>query len=105
MSHREVKYHQYVCLVDWHRRLSRQRNTVGRYRVGAKCEKEAEKLLKEAIGFGSIVVYYEDKDPKPSLAVEYKQVMREDFYFDEERNCHSARLVPARHATDEFPKE
>ena len=36
---KEVK--QYVCLVDAHRRLSRCRNTRGRYRVGAKTEKEA----------------------------------------------------------------
>ena len=48
----------YVCLVDVYRRPERQRNTHGRYYVGAKNEKEAKKLLQEAIGFGSIQVYY-----------------------------------------------
>lgn len=49
----------YILLVDSHRRPSRQRNTAGRYRVGAKSADEAVNLLRDAIGFGSILVYYE----------------------------------------------
>lgn len=48
------KVEQFVFYVDGHRRPSRQRNTKGRYRVAAKTPKEAEKLLREKIRFGSI---------------------------------------------------
>lgn len=54
---KEVK--NFVLLVDHYRRPSRQRNTTGRYRVGAKSADEAIKILKKKIGFGSITVYYE----------------------------------------------
>lgn len=37
----------YVFVVDGHRAPSMQRSTHGRYRVGARSEKEAEKLLRE----------------------------------------------------------
>lgn len=49
----------YIVLVDSHRpfRLG-SRNSAGRYRVGAKSEKEAEEILREKIKFGSIRVYY-----------------------------------------------
>ena len=49
----------YILIVDGRRRASRQRNTHGRYRVGARSPEEAVKLLRAAIGFGSIRVYYE----------------------------------------------
>lgn len=49
----------YILIVDGHRRTGRQRNTHGRYRVGARSPEEAVKLLRAAIGFGSIRVYYE----------------------------------------------
>lgn len=49
----------FVCLVDNYRRSSRQRNTKGRYLVGAKNEKQAKDLLQKTIGFGSVQVYYE----------------------------------------------
>ncbi len=68
----------YILLVDHYRRPSRQRNTAGRYRVGAKTPDEAVKLLREKIGFGSIQVYYEcESDDK--LNVPYKTVVRETF--------------------------
>ena len=47
-----------VVLVDNYRRPSKQRNTAGRYIVGAKSEKEAEKLVQELIKFGSVQFYY-----------------------------------------------
>lgn len=66
----------YILLVDNYRRPSRQRNTSGRYRVGAKTPDEAVKLLRERIGFGSIQVYYEcGEDEKYS--VPYKAVVQE----------------------------
>lgn len=73
---KEVK--NYIVLVDSHRRPSRQRNTAGRYRVGAKTPKEAEQLVREAIGFGAIQVYYEcSKNEK--VKVPYKTVVKEVF--------------------------
>ncbi len=68
----------YILLVDHHRRPSRQRNTAGRYRVGAKSPDEAVELLRKKIGFGSIVVYYECT-PSDKLNVAYKTVVREFF--------------------------
>lgn len=71
----------YILLVDTHRRPSRQRNTAGRYRVGAKSEKEAEKLLRNAIGFGSIHVYYTCETNK----IGYKEIVKE-IYNEETKN-------------------
>lgn len=76
---------QAIVLVDNYRRPSRQRNTAGRYRVGAKTEKEAEELVQKAIGFGSVQFYYwEDKDNRSSFydnsqIVPYKKVVKEVF--------------------------
>lgn len=89
--------HTYVCLVDGFRNgeIFRDkkdklydRNTKERYLVGAKTEKEAISLLREAIGFGSIQVYYratndsgeiksvyQDTDVK----MEYKRVAKVEF--------------------------
>lgn len=67
----------YILLVDYHRRPQRQRNTAGRYRVGAKTPEEAIKLLREKIGFGSIQVYY--KCQKDKNMVPYKTVVKETF--------------------------
>ena len=44
----------YNFSVDGHRRPSRRRNTRGQYLVAASSEKEATKLLRDAIRFGSI---------------------------------------------------
>ena len=76
---------QAIVLVDNYRRPSRQRNTAGRYRVGAKTEKEAEELVQKVIGFGSVQFYYwEDKDNRSSFydsdqIVSYKEVVKEVF--------------------------
>lgn len=83
----------YIVLVDNHRRPQRQRNTAGRYRVGAKTPKEAEKLLREKIGFVAIQVYYEC-DPNDKNNIGYKEVAKECI-------CESKlTLVAPRHATD-----
>lgn len=68
---------QAIVLVDAHRRLSRCRNTMGRYRVGAKTEKEAEKLVQQAIGFGSVQFYYwDDYDISPTQRqAAYREVL------------------------------
>ena len=63
----------YILLVDNYRRPSRQRNTAGRYRVGAKTPKEAKELLQEKIKFGSIQMYYECKD----VTIGYKDIVKE----------------------------
>lgn len=55
---------QYICLVDCNRRPARQCSTMGRYQVGARDKKEAKKLLKASIGFGSIIVLCVNEAPK-----------------------------------------
>lgn len=76
----------FILLVDSHRRPSRQRNTAGRYRVGAKSAKEAIKLLRAKIGFGSIVVYYEvdnNRHKYDGPFVSYKTVVKQEPVCDE----------------------
>lgn len=68
---------QAIVLVDAYRRPSRQRNTAGRYRVGAKTEKEAEELVRAAIGFGSAKFYYWDREDSTRPKVKYKEVVKE----------------------------
>ena len=68
---------QAIVLVDAYRRTSRQRNTAGCYRVGAKTEKEAEKLVRAAIGFGSVKFYYWEREDSTHPKVEYKEVVKE----------------------------
>lgn len=95
---------QAIVLVDAYRRPSRRRNTAGRYQVGAKTEKEAEELVRKAVGFGSVKFYYwEGSDDKDKPKVGYKQVMRDiprtrlaDTTYDYE---------PARHACAPLPKK
>ena len=58
---------QYVCLVDTYRRPSRRRNTTGLYQVGARSAKEAKRILQKMIGFGSVIIYYEDRNPERVL--------------------------------------
>lgn len=97
---------QYICLVDRHRRPARQRNTMGRYQVGARDEKEAKKFLKKGIGFGSIIVLGVDEAPK--VILQRGQMVRE--YISEARMlqpgetiedlmAQQAEYVPVRHAT------
>lgn len=90
---------QYVCLVDTYRRPSRWRNTRGRYRVGAKNEKEARRLLQKAIGFGSVLVYYEDKNCPPQLRCKYRQCAKEKSVNYEGKPYLVPVLVPVVHAT------
>lgn len=90
----------YICLVDYHRRPSRCRNTAGRYRVGAKTPKEAIKLLREKIGFGSIQCYYQCDISKenPKRIIGYKEVVKEVTYTDENgKMCF--KYVEPHHAT------
>ncbi len=68
---------QAIVLVDAYRNSSRQRNTAGRYRVGAKTEKEAEELVRTAIGFGSVKFYYWEKENSTRPKVKYKEVVKE----------------------------
>ncbi len=68
---------QAIVMVDDYRRFSRRRNTAGRYRVGAKTEKEAEELVRAAIGFGSVKFYYWENPNSRSQKVKYKQVVKE----------------------------
>lgn len=68
---------QAIVLVDAYRRPERRRNTAGRYRVGAKTEKEAEELVRTAIGFGSVKFYYWEKEDSTHPKVEYKEVVKE----------------------------
>lgn len=92
----------YILIVDGHRRPGRERNTRGRYRVGARSPEEAVKLLRAAIGFGSIRVYYEtipgvhDYD---GPAVAYKTVVQ--MIPNGIPNCRvSWRYVEPHHACD-----
>ena len=93
---------QAIVLVDAYRRFSRRRNTAGRYRVGAKTEKEAEALVRSAIGFGSAKFYYWEKEDSLHPKVKYKEVVKE---------IASTRLVHTdythekpRHACDPLPE-
>lgn len=71
------KIRQAIVLVDAYRRPSRRRNTAGRYRVGAKTEKEAEELVRAAIGFGSVKFYYWEREDSAHPKVKYKEVVKE----------------------------
>ena len=91
----------YICIVDGHRRPSRCRNTYGRYRVGAKTEKEAIALLREKIKFGSIQLYYKCdlKKEMPSQRVGYKEVVKEELSRDANDKVIFAH-VPVKSAID-----
>jgi hypothetical protein len=86
----------YILLVDAHRRPSRTRNTSGRYRVGAKTEKEAIELLRDKIKFGSIQCYYECSND--GYTIEYKKVVKEEF--DTTGNKPHFRHVEVKSAID-----
>ena len=84
----------FICLVDHYRRPSRQRNTAGRYRVGAKNPEHARKLLQSAIGFGSVQVCYEDNTTNLSDMLPVGECRKETWDPGSRRFVH----VPARHA-------
>lgn len=95
MAKHKPNYSNYILLVDNYRRPSRQRNTCGRYRVGAKTPGQAIQLLRAKIGFGSILVYYEDNDK----IVGYKECKKEVF---ENQALSRFRLEEVRHANDPY---
>lgn len=65
----------YIFLVDSGRpRKLYHRSTAGRYRVGAKSKKEAERFMHKAIKFGHIFFYYEDTK---QTNAGYKQIIKE----------------------------
>lgn len=68
---------QAIVLVDAYRRPGRRRNTAGRYRVGAKTEKEAEELVRATVGFGSVKFYYWENEDGRHPKVKYKEVIKE----------------------------
>lgn len=91
---------KYVCLVDNYRRSSRQRNTVGRYIVCAKTEKEAKEILQKMIGFGSIQVYYQitKEHGLPSeieANLSYKEAKKMEWEGE-----NKWKLVDVKHSTD-----
>lgn len=88
-------FKNYIVLVDSYRRSSRCRNTKGRYRVGAKNPKEARKLVQQAIGFGSVLVYYEDTN----LLAKYREVLKEEYIAGRKDNL-GFKLMPARHVNE-----
>lgn len=67
MKQNVVSYKAICLLVDTYRRPSRRRNTAGRYQVGARSAKEAKRILQKMIGFGSVIIYYEDRNPERVL--------------------------------------
>ena len=72
---KEIK--QAIVVVDAYRRPSRRRNTAGRYRVGAKTEKEAISLVRAVIGFGSVEFLYWERPDSNNKKVGYKEVVKE----------------------------
>lgn len=68
---------QAIVVVDAHRPPSRRHNTAGRYRVGAKTEKEAISLVRDAIGFGSVEFLGWELPNSNSKKVGYKEVVKE----------------------------
>lgn len=90
------RINNYICLVDSYRRPSRKRNTAGRYRVGAKSETEAKRLLQAAIGFGSVMVYMVENEGLYSDVVPYKTCVKETYNMSTDRYDQT----PAKHAID-----
>ena len=68
---------QAIVLVDAYKSPLKRHNTAGRYRVGAKTEKEAEGLVRAAIGFGSVKFYYWEREDSTHKKVKYKEVVKE----------------------------
>ncbi len=77
--------HNYCVIVDSHRAgYAVHRHTAGRYRVGAHDAKQAEQLVKEAIGFGDAVTRMQHPDDDPNN-VPYKTVVKEIYTGDDKR--------------------
>ena len=94
-----MEHKQAVVLVDYHNKY--KHNTQGRYLVGAKTKEEAEKLVKDIIGFGSVQFYFWDKNP--TYICKYKEVVMEKI---DRENCKehlTFKYVKPHHANS--PKE
>ena len=72
-----------------------RRNTAGRYRVGAKNEKQARQLLQKAIDFGSIVISHQDNDDISTL-IPMGEIRREIY----DREIEKFVQIMPRHACD-----
>ena len=57
-----------------------ERNTLGRYYVGAKNPKEAKSILQKAIGFGSITVPNHQYIPENIKTLRHGQIMKWDSF-------------------------
>lgn len=77
---------QAIVLVDAYRRPDRRRNTAGRYRIGAKTEKEVEALVRNAIGFGSVKFYVWESLDSMHRKVKYKEVVK-DYSYEQPRHA------------------
>ena len=88
---------QAIVLVDRYTPRDKKHSTCGRYRVGAKTEKEAVQLVRDAIGFGSIQFYYWEAEDAPTEKVAYKQVVKEE-YDKELGDDYPFRYEEAKHA-------
>lgn len=67
------RWKNFIVLVDAASPPQFRHKSAGRYRVGARTEKEAKQLVQNAVKFGSVNVYYEDKN----LSANYGDVFRE----------------------------
>ena len=88
---------QAIVLVDVHGPRDRLHSTCGRYRVGAKTEKEAVQFVRDAVGFGSVEFYYWEAEDAPTKKVAYKQVVKE-VYDKELGEEYPYRYEKPRHA-------
>lgn len=73
MSKHKPIFANYIVLVDCCKPSTFKHNTAGRYRVGAKNEKQAEQIVRDHIKFGSVQVYYKDEE----MIAGYMEVIKE----------------------------
>lgn len=85
---KEIK--QCIVLVDSNTPPCLKHTTAGRYKVGAKTGKEAEKLVRKKIGFGKAAFYCYDDTQKDT--VKYKEVKK--------YNTKTNKYEEPRHATE-----
>ena len=88
---------QAIVLVDVYTPRDKKHSTYGRYRVGAKTEKEAVQFVRNVVGFGSIRFYYWEAEDAPTKKVAYKQVVKE-VYGEELGEEYPYRYEKPRHA-------
>lgn len=73
MSKHKPRFANYIVLVDSCKPPKFKHSTAGRYRVGAKNEKQAEQIVRDYIKFGSVQVYYKDDE----MIAGYMEVIKE----------------------------